>query len=490
VSGQDISLAATVPLAAYRVRRERRLQEAEAAIAHERLLEVVASLPAMEVQLHGAELRAAAEAGRATGVWDKKVVPVLDQFDRAARRQDANAVAAAAVRLAEALGVSLRFKADEEIIKALGDASMPLSLGRRRVAGSRPSDELVAARLGVPVDPPAGLDVDAVFSRTRERHAFAERDAAGVQLLRPGPRGFVYDHHGLLIGDGSVVHFSGKADRGRKHDALVRRVSLDGFLAYADVRAARAVIPRTVRSRDVVALRPAVASLRALGAIGSGGYRFLRNNCEHLATWSLLGASHSSQTRLAGQLQRWAEHAPELTPFLKTLIAEDVTVKRAPIPSVASSEGEDPIWYDVGRAFWSPEGDDLVAWLPIWRDGPALASADHPWRAMALTGELTPGGWTPIPPVPLFDGGWHAALVTVVSGARDAEPGRQDLYWVLPDRSWRRETTTFAAVVEPRLRHAQMLIEALGKSLLETLSDIHDAARGARSPTTKELGPG
>lgn len=181
---------------------------------------------------------------------------------------------------------------------------------------------------------------------------------------------------------------------------------------------------------------------------------------------------------------------PEMAPVLERLVADDVTLKRSPVPPAASTEGQNPLWYDLGRAFWNPEGDELVAWVPIWRDGPALAAADHPWRARVLTGELTADSWLPAPPAALLDGAWHASLVAVVIGAHDAHPGEVELHWALPDGSWRREAQSFEDLVEPRLRLAQMLVEALGTSLIETLSDLYDAVGGTGSSPSKEIGSG
>lgn len=491
--GREVSLQAAVPLTAFRLARERRMQEAEAELARERLLEVLDTLPELQEDLEVTHLRAAAEAAWASEVWETKVVPALDDFESATERLDASAISAAAKGLAEALGFELRFRQDDEIIEALADRSVPLSIGKAPRRRSQPSSDLLSNRLGPPAKPPAGLSVDAVFASTRARRVLAHRDAAGVQVLRPGAYGSLYDHHGLLLGDGSVVHFNGEAGRRRKQDALIRRASYATFLDKADHAAARSVVPRAVRSRPVVPLRPTISCLRALDAIGcpSWEYKFLRNNCEHFATWSLLGASHSSQTRVAGQIQRWADTHPDLAPLLAELVGDDVTAERAPAPAVSSSEGEDPLWYDVGRAFWNPDANDVIAWVPVWHEGPALGAADHPWRASGLRGALTPESWLPLPPAPLLDGGWHAALVAVVSGARDATPGRTELYWILPDGSWLRENARFIDLVEPRLRFARLLIEVLGTSLIEMLSDISDAVRGTRPPAqAAELGPG
>jgi hypothetical protein len=454
------------------------LQDAEAALARERLLEVLDGLPFIQHHAKAVALRAAAETSRERTIWRDSVVPALDRFDAATQHAGARELVGAIKELARALGVTLRFERDEEILQALADPAIPLSITARGSSRrARPSDELVEKLLGSRTRPPDGLDADVVLAQTRSRREFAERAQAGVQVFRPGAYGAAYDHHGLLLGDGTIVHFSGEAGRTRTQEALVRRVPFDAFVGLADSASLRSTRPCSVRSRDVVPLRASVASLRALRVVGSAGYQFLRNNCEHLATWALLGAAHSSQTRVAGQLARWAEKAPELMSLAQDLAGDDIAFERTPLGPASSSGGDDPIWFDLGRAYWSRDADDLIAWLPLWRHGPALAAADHPWRAHALDGALTALSWSPTVPAVLLEQGWHAALVGVVSGARDASPGHEELFWVLPNGQWLAVPATFEQIVEPRLTHAAKLIDALGASLLETLSDVYATVR-------------
>lgn len=100
--------------------------------------------------------------------------------------------------------------------------------------------------------------------------------------------GFLYAHHGIDMGDGTVVHFSGEPLRWR--GARICRTPLEDFL-----RGGRAI---AVRHRGAVS-PPDVTIARALEALSAGEYCVFRNNCEHFATWCKTGRRHSGQVRRA-----------------------------------------------------------------------------------------------------------------------------------------------------------------------------------------------
>lgn len=91
-------------------------------------------------------------------------------------------------------------------------------------------------------------------------------------------------HHGIYVGDGKVVHYSGLARgqfRGR-----IEEVSLAQF-AYG-----RGV---WTRSSDLPEFPPQEVIGRARSRVGENRYRILRNNCEHFCEWCLHGESRSYQ---------------------------------------------------------------------------------------------------------------------------------------------------------------------------------------------------
>ncbi|MCF6189431.1 MAG: lecithin retinol acyltransferase family protein [Cocleimonas sp.] len=96
-----------------------------------------------------------------------------------------------------------------------------------------------------------------------------------------------YTHHGLGLGDGRVIHYSGFADD-LSGAGVVEKLSLDDFSKGKEV----IIKPHTERifSADDAMLR---ASLR----LGEAQYHVLHNNCEHLVEWCINGRHFSQQSR-------------------------------------------------------------------------------------------------------------------------------------------------------------------------------------------------
>ena len=92
-----------------------------------------------------------------------------------------------------------------------------------------------------------------------------------------------YSHHGIDCGDGTVVHYAGGPETGRR----VERTSMGSFAGGSEV------LVRTYRRRLPVEEIVANAESR----LGSDGYHLLWNNCEHFATWSATGSAASKQVR-------------------------------------------------------------------------------------------------------------------------------------------------------------------------------------------------
>jgi hypothetical protein len=120
-----------------------------------------------------------------------------------------------------------------------------------------------------------------------------ERLFSGDSLLGPAeepplashlvtPRS-LYSHHGIYVGNGSVIHYGGLA-RGL-HRGPVEEVSLADFARGRNIRV-RHDLPFFDR-REVVA--------RARSRLGERSYRILTNNCEHFCARALQGESRSRQ---------------------------------------------------------------------------------------------------------------------------------------------------------------------------------------------------
>lgn len=98
----------------------------------------------------------------------------------------------------------------------------------------------------------------------------------------------LYTHHGIDLGDGTVVHFAGEPLRAAAAD--IRRESIELFL-----RGGRA---RYVRYREEI-LDVEASVARALELVGATGYHLWTNNCEHFAVYCKTGKRHSAQVRRA-----------------------------------------------------------------------------------------------------------------------------------------------------------------------------------------------
>ena len=95
-------------------------------------------------------------------------------------------------------------------------------------------------------------------------------------------RGF-YCHHGLDMGDGTVVHFTGEVLE--QENAAVRRTSMAVFLnggTLQTIRYARSLPPDEVVER-------------ATSRLNERGYSLVFRNCEHFAMWAKLGDWYSQQ---------------------------------------------------------------------------------------------------------------------------------------------------------------------------------------------------
>jgi hypothetical protein len=93
-----------------------------------------------------------------------------------------------------------------------------------------------------------------------------------------------YDHHGVYVGRGRVVHYSGLS--GFWQCGPVEEVPLSQFVNGHPVR-----LVDHVESR----YSPDEIVRRARSRLGENDYRLLTNNCEHFCNWCLSGVSRSAQ---------------------------------------------------------------------------------------------------------------------------------------------------------------------------------------------------
>ena len=93
-----------------------------------------------------------------------------------------------------------------------------------------------------------------------------------------------YIHHGVYVGHGRVVHYSGLS--GFWQCGPVEEVPLSQFAVGRPVH---------IVDHDRSPYSPEEIVRRARSRIGENDYRLLTNNCEHFCNWCLRGVSHSAQ---------------------------------------------------------------------------------------------------------------------------------------------------------------------------------------------------
>jgi Lecithin retinol acyltransferase len=121
-----------------------------------------------------------------------------------------------------------------------------------------------------------------------------------------------YLHHGIYVGDGRVVHYSGLSGAWRR--GPVEEVSLERFAAGRPILI-KPVANARYNGAEVVA--------RARSRLGEDRYRITSNNCEHFCEWCIAGEPRSEQVDhllggpLLGILRR-------LAPFARHAAADPV----------------------------------------------------------------------------------------------------------------------------------------------------------------------
>jgi len=94
----------------------------------------------------------------------------------------------------------------------------------------------------------------------------------------------LYEHHGIYVGNGRVVHYAGLATGWES--GSVEEVSLEQF-ADGESVVASAHASRSFSAAEIVA--------RARSRLGENMYDILRNNCEHFSQWCVTGRRRSWQ---------------------------------------------------------------------------------------------------------------------------------------------------------------------------------------------------
>lgn len=115
-----------------------------------------------------------------------------------------------------------------------------------------------------------------------------------VFVFRTSP--IPFQHHGVDLGDGTVVHFTDGNDgvanpMGDFGHFVVQRTDMDRFLGPN-----RPAL-KIQAHRDRLSAEDACQ--RATSRIGQTGYDLVHHNCEHFAAWCVAGRSESRQISIA-----------------------------------------------------------------------------------------------------------------------------------------------------------------------------------------------
>ncbi|MGN5477795.1 lecithin retinol acyltransferase family protein [Cupriavidus basilensis] len=98
---------------------------------------------------------------------------------------------------------------------------------------------------------------------------------------------FGYQHHGIYVGEGRVVHYSGFSTF--LSHGPVQECSISSFTTGHKVSL-------KLTSQD--ALSPDQVVARARSRLGEDEYSLLTNNCEHFCEWCVHGVSRSAQVEV------------------------------------------------------------------------------------------------------------------------------------------------------------------------------------------------
>lgn len=127
-----------------------------------------------------------------------------------------------------------------------------------------------------------------------------------------------YTHHGIYIGTGKVVHYSGLSRYWRS--GPVEEVTLSDFVSGHSVWIVDHA--QSTYSANVIVGR-------ARSRVGEHDYRLLTNNCEHFCNWCVIGLSQSAQIR---RLLEFSSRAFDLAASIVTAIQRMVARQRELVP--------------------------------------------------------------------------------------------------------------------------------------------------------------
>lgn len=95
-----------------------------------------------------------------------------------------------------------------------------------------------------------------------------------------------YTHHGLGVGNGRVIHYSGLAND-FANEGVIEEISLEEFAQDKEINI-KPHLDRKYSLEDTI--------IRAGLRLGEEQYHILYNNCEHFVEWCITGKHQSDQS--------------------------------------------------------------------------------------------------------------------------------------------------------------------------------------------------
>lgn len=121
-------------------------------------------------------------------------------------------------------------------------------------------------------------------SRPAQAHQLSPGDHICVRRARG-----LYAHHGVYVGEGSVIHYTDAAGLMQKSAACIVETTLEEFLGDGELRLV--AHRRRAEAQETVS--------RARHLLSLAGYSLAWNNCEHFATYCATGKKKSRQVQRA-----------------------------------------------------------------------------------------------------------------------------------------------------------------------------------------------
>lgn len=367
---------------------------------------------------------------------------LLQRVESAVTMVDETAAMAATMELARSLNVDLPFVSHASFSQFVNDGGPVWKLGGQRPSRASGPTKRALTHLGSRCQAPTGESARSLLlTLTANRDVSWTRPMAGTHVSIRRPAG--YSHHGLLMGDGSVVDYAGEPTIGGLKEAAVRRTTLEQFLAGQLVSDLQRCVVTTDAGLPLATMLPGVSSLRAAESVGMKGYNPASNNCEHFASWALLGMPFSGQVkgvmRFASDLGApgVASAVDEVLDGLGYCLRTETQTIDAP---VLGTETILPLPIDIGRAYWAEDRQEFVIWMPLWGEsGRPLGGPDRPWSLGPLRGA---DDWQASAPTLVRDQGWHASLIAIP---------REGPFWLTNEGEWLQESSDVLELIEGRL---------------------------------------